>query len=228
MHSLRTHAEAGAYASRHYALSRDAEFEAVHAVMRAKWMKRQGLFSWNAAADTRTCMAAYSPATRFTFRDDKNVLASVHAAFHEHLLFKVDLNLHFTFLKLTGFSEQPQAPRDNVLFEALVYQNLKPFAIEFKEIIVTADSILMVGVPDIPLNDIRRAFLKYYDTAPEQQNICHATLVRFMRPLDDEERTNLLKLNRKLSGVVMHVGELRLAACDYAMLSERDEFVYEL
>ena len=229
MHSLRTHAEARAYANRHYALSRNAEFEAVHAVMRAKWSTRQGLFSWNAAADTRTCIAAYSPATRFTLRDDNDVLASVHTAFHEHLLFLVDTNLHFTFLKLTGFSEQPHAPPDDILFEALVYQNLKRFAIEFKEIIVTADSILMVGVPDIPLNDIRRTFLKYYDTAPEQQDICHATLVRFTRPLNDAERMSLLKLDRRLSGVIMHVSELRLAACDYAMVSKREnEFSYTL
>ena len=94
---------------------------------------------------------------------------------------------------------------------------------------MTADSILMVGVPDIPLNDIRRTFLKYYDTAPEQQDICHATLVRFTRPLNDAERMSLLKLDRRLSGVIMHVSELRLAACDYAMVSKREnEFSYTL
>ena len=227
-HSLRTHAEAAAYASRHYALSRDAEFEAVHAVMRAKWRTRQAQFTWNAAADGRTCVAAFAPATTANFRDDRNALAPIHAAFNSHLLYRVGENLHFTFLKLTGFRLEPHPPPDDVLFEALLYQSLKPFCVEFKEIIVTADSILMVGVPDIPLNDIRRAFLKHYDGAPEQQDICHATLVRFTRPLTDAEHASIAKLNRRLAGVVMHVSELRLAACDYAMLTQKVELVYKL
>jgi hypothetical protein len=228
LHSLRTHAETAAYASRHYALSRDADFEEVHAVMRAKWSTRQAQFNWNAAADKRTCIAAYAPATRTTFRDDRNALAPIHAAFSDHLLYTLDRNLHFTFIKLTGFSAEPCATPDSVLFEALLYQSLKPFCVEFKEIIVTADSILMVGVPDIPLNDIRRAFLKYYDGAPEQQDICHATLVRFTRPLTDAEHSSIKSLSRALSGVVIHVSELRLAACDYAMLTDKVELVYQL
>jgi HAD superfamily hydrolase (TIGR01509 family) len=228
LHSLRTHAEAAAYAGRHYALARDAEFEEVHAVMRAKWSTRQALFTWNAAADGRTCMAAFAPATSANFRDDHNALLPIHVAFRDHLLYRVNANLHFTFLKLTGFSDEPPAPPNDVLFEALVYQSLKPFCVEFKEIIVTADSILMVGVPDIPLNDIRRTFLKHYEGALGQQDICHATLVRFTRPLTDAEHDSIKTLNRALAGVVMHVSELRLAACDYAMLTDKVELVYQL
>ena len=228
VHSLRTHAETAAYADRHYALLRDAEFEEVHAVMRAKWNLRQAQFTWNAACDTRTCVAAYTPATRANFRDDHNALAGIHEAFGNHLLYAVDGSLHLTFLKLTHFAKEPHAPPDDALFEALVYQTMKPFCVEFKEVIVTADSVVMVGVPDAPINDIRQLFLRAFEGAPGHQDICHATLVRFTRPLTEAELKSLAQLSRKLVGVVMHVSELRLATCDYAMRTPRAEVVYKL
>jgi hypothetical protein len=209
-----------------------ASFEKVHAVMRAKWKHQQAVpFTWNARTDKRTCVAAYAPATRNSFRDNLNALANIHDAFADHLIYTTDANLHFTFLKLTEFSEDPPTPPDGPLFESLVHQYLRPFSIVFTEIIVTSDSILMVGVPDIPVNDIRQAFLLAHErNSPtvQQQDICHATLVRFTRPLNNAERDSLATLNRKLVGVVLRVSDLRLAVCDYAMLSDRNETIYTL
>ena len=222
MHSLRTHAEVAAFSLRHYALNRDLEFGSVYSSMRSRWGGKEAIFSWDASKDTRTCVAAYALATASNFRDDRNALAPVQAAFASHLVYAVDVNLHFTFAKLTQFTEHRQPMVDESLFEALAYRTLKPFRIELNEIIVTSDSILMVGVPDIPVNDIRNTFFKYFDGAPAMQDICHMTLVRFTHPLSDDERRALGSLKRSLAGVVLRVTELRLAHCDYAMLSQNE------
>ena len=228
MHSLRTHAEVSAFANRHYAMNRELEFGSVYHRMRARWLGKEANFTWDASTDERTCIAAFAPATTSNFRDDTGVIANIHAVFPGHLLYTVGANLHFTFAKLTPFTLERQPMVNEALFEALLYRTLKPFKVEFKELIVTADSILMAGVPDIPVNDIRKVFFKYFDKAPAMQDICHATVVRFTRALDDRERAALVALKRNITGVVLHVTELHLAHCDYAMLSDKSASVFQL
>ena len=228
MHSLGTHSEVLQFALRNYALTRDVEFERVYCIMREKWRDLEARFTWNAATDTRQCVAAYTLATKSNFRDDSDVLSSVQSAFADHLIYTTDRNLHFTFLKLTKFCKGVGESVDAATFESLLYERVKQFAIEFKELIVTSDSVLMVGIPDIPVNDIRQDFRKYFPDMPQEQDICHATLVRFTRALNDNERAFLKSMTRRLAGVVLHVDEIRLASCDYPMLSERNDTIFKL
>ena len=228
MHSLRTQSEVARYGMRYYAMNRETEFERIYEKMRNRWRLLEGKVTWDASVDTRRCMAAYTPATGSNFRDDSGTLLAIQMQFADHLVYLPDKNLHFTFLKLTSFSTDAPAAFNVATFESLLHQHVKPFAIEFKELIVTSDSILMVGIPDIPINDIREDFRKYFPDMPHEQDICHATLVRFTRALNTAEMEILKQMRRRLAGVVLHVDEMRIASCDYPMLGEREDIVFKL
>lgn len=223
MHSLRTQAEVAAYEAVHFARNRVAEAAGVLADMRARWKGAAVTVGVDPRGDARRCLALYAPAAAASLALGAAAAAAmgdIARDFSTHLVYDVDDNLHFTFMKLTDFSEQAPAADATAAAaaEAIVTSRIAaPFYVDFGDIVVTSASILIVGVPDVDVNATRAELARYFPEAPFGQNICHMTLVRFVRELTDAESAAVARLPERLTGARMRVRSLRFGACDLAM-----------
>jgi len=109
--------------------------------------------------------------------------------------------IHFTLMQCISFDQfESEFNLDSFhKSKSFIHQQIDPldFEIEWKEIILIQNGIVMVGIPTIDINHIRNKIIQHLKfKEPYLNNIIHSTLLRFDRELDKSE-LEILKLKIK-------------------------------
>ena len=220
MHALKNAADVAAYAPVHFARHVAAEYARVYDDLAARHDFYRAQEPVNVRDDERTCIAAYGelvnvpPAVH-------TLLGAIEATFSQrHVVYLPNGPhlLHVTVFKCTPFTEKNVSPftlaTAQTHMTGLVAQHMKlPFHIRFTRIVATRDALVLCGVPDAPLDELRRNAARAFPNSPAGQTLCSATLVRFCVPLSSTERCVLNALLENY-GAVGDIGKAKVVKID--------------
>jgi len=226
----------------------DASMREIYSEMRSRNLAKlqAGSFGCDvalqSATDSRRCLAMYSlfdeSAVHWTPAFGA-LRAELAESFPEHVLYTEGTaegarqgKLHYTTLQLVGFNAyggEPLPPQYGAVVASVLREHYTAFKLCYIGIIAVPTGLLMISVPDIPINALRDRLregikaqrLPFHE--PYYNDIVHSTLLRLNGELTDEQKAKMLDVAARYAECelgTVDVNEITLNSASWRMQAD--------